>query len=452
MINGNAVDRESVPSGTRVTISADASGGWVFDRWDGLTALVRNPLNLVVKRDTEVTAVFKQRWNFLVYLAADNDLEEAAYGSDRLMGDFQEMEQIGSSDHLEILVLADRMSTRGTLLYRILKDTGRGFTSEVLAEYPELAMDDPGTLTDFLVYAAENYPAQHTVLTLWDHGSGVYPRGIGYDYTSLNDAPGASPFYCLTTDEVAQALSSAREKTGVKPDIIQTDACLMQMLEIAWEWENETDYLVGSEAEVPIKGNDYIRLLSVLSENPGISPRMYAEAMVDIFGNSYRFSSSPGITFSAIDTGDAFDELRAAFTDFASVLSGLTDTKRQDIMSALSRTTDFGTGGYYKEFIDLTDFVSEAQTVFSESSDENVSARLRNALTGAVINQRSNGSFSPSGPRSSSGLSILLPLSRFGLTDSPSLGWETYRHNGYGLLKLAKETQWDEFLDKLYPL
>ena len=249
--------------GTRLLLEAQPADGWTFLRWSGVATGTENPLRIDPSRTGELAAVFAPRTNFLVYMAADNNLESFA------TLDLHEMEQAGAGDGLEVLILLDIASRPGTGLYRIVPDSrGTGFTRELVKEFGELDMGNPDTLRDFLVTTAQLFPARTTVLTLWNHGSGVYPRGIAGDSSTPPGAWGEG-FNCLTTDEIALALREARSITGVKPDLIHMDACLMQLLEVVRELSDETGYIVASQADVPVYGNEYARLLRTLRENPG---------------------------------------------------------------------------------------------------------------------------------------------------------------------------------------
>ena len=75
----------------------------------------------------------------------------------------------------------------GQRLYRVTKNATSDindtadFTSTLLSEWGprgEADMSDPKTLQQFIEYCQYWFPAPHTVLTLWNHGAGVYPRVI----------------------------------------------------------------------------------------------------------------------------------------------------------------------------------------------------------------------------------------------------------------------------------
>ena len=117
----------------------------------------------------------KAKWTFMVYLDADNDLEK--FG----IADFNEMETVGSTSDVQIVVQMDRIpgydATNGdwtdTRRFRVIKDNDtKTISSPVLQNLGEVNMGDPQSLVDFVNWAKTNYPADHYCLVLWDHGGG----------------------------------------------------------------------------------------------------------------------------------------------------------------------------------------------------------------------------------------------------------------------------------------
>ena len=130
----------------------------------------------------------RRKWNFLVYLDGDNNLYSQA------ITDVNEMEEIGSNQDVNIIVLVDRIpednASNGdwttTRLYYITQDSDTStISSTLLADLGERDMSDPNTLRDFVIYCQNNFPAEKTCLTLWNHGGGVYPRSYPKDKRSL---------------------------------------------------------------------------------------------------------------------------------------------------------------------------------------------------------------------------------------------------------------------------
>ena len=100
------------------------------------------------------------------------------------------------------------------------------------------SMVDPDTLTDFIKYASDKFPADRNILVMWDHGGGSL-TGYGYDEYVPGDH--------MTLDEISDALTAA----GTTFDIIGFDACLMGTLETAMVLEPHADYMIASEEVEP---------------------------------------------------------------------------------------------------------------------------------------------------------------------------------------------------------
>ncbi|MGE5599319.1 MAG: clostripain-related cysteine peptidase, partial [Bacteroidota bacterium] len=175
----------------------------------------------------------RRDWTFLVYMAADNNLNYYA----RL--DLAEMAAVGSSPEVNVLVQLDQ-ATPGVSSARMLVKRGE------TADFTDLGETNTGReeeLRNFLVWAARNFPARRYALVLWDHGSGVWdPEGAR---TSPNPASGETAFIravayddaagydALTTEEYTRAIRDAEQAAGFHLDVLCFDACLMQMAEVA---------------------------------------------------------------------------------------------------------------------------------------------------------------------------------------------------------------------------
>ncbi|MEI6102293.1 MAG: clostripain-related cysteine peptidase, partial [Eubacteriales bacterium] len=123
--------------------------------------------------------------------------------------------------------------------------TADGLTS--LEDAGKISMGDPATLTSFINYAYEKFPAQQYGLILWDHGAGSV-QGYGSDDLFEGDS--------LTLDELGQSLAASKAATE-KFSFIGFDACLMATIETAWTLDKYADYLVASEELEPGSGWDY---------------------------------------------------------------------------------------------------------------------------------------------------------------------------------------------------
>jgi len=389
----------------------------------------------------------RKKWNFLVYMDGDNNLESYA------IKDMNEMEQVGSTDDVNILVLIDRIpdydSSNGdwttTRLYYVTKDDDTStINSTLLADLGELDMSDPNTLRDFIIYCMNNFPADKTCLTLWNHGGGVWPRSYSKNKKDIksdtgtvkgglrgicwDDTTGDSPWACLTTDEVRIALSQARAQTGKKIDVINMDACLTQMLEVAWEWQDEVSFLVGSEETVPADGNDYITVLQHLTSNPDMTAEDLAKVLVDDYSSFYSGSHT---TYSYINLGAPFTELKNRFIAFAQALNSTSDM--DGVYNAWPNTTYFDR----PENRDLYDFADELSERSTDTDVISAANNLKVALSSAIY-YKNTGMYATSRP--AYGVSILIPTSD---------KWPSYSGpNQYVQLKMSQETLWDEFIER----
>ncbi len=223
-------------------------------------------------------------WTFMVYIVADNNLDPYAEL------DLREMESVGSTSSVNIVALVDLLNVNGSVLYYIGKGSRSIIWGNWSSEY-ELNMGDPEALAWFVNETVRNYPADHYVLVLWDHGDGW--NGFGWDDTN-NDH--------LTIEEIKEALSNI----PVKIDILGFDACLMSNLEVIYTLSltSKVEVVIASEEFIPNYGWPYDKILEKLVENPDISIPDFAKVIVEEYVKSYSRDSqgfAPYATLSAVD-------------------------------------------------------------------------------------------------------------------------------------------------------
>ena len=403
-------------------------------------------LTVVIAGCAEPLSVDEYDWNILVYMGANNDLERFA------VRDINQMEKVGSDLHINVLVLVDWWGvysesggSNSTQLYRITqnKSDSKNITSELVADYGELDMTDPKSLVDFVVYAQNKYPAEKTMLNLWSHGTGVYPQsidaqGIGRDYTT-----GMGEWDLLTTSEVRFALSEIERKTGEKVDLVNMDACLMQMLEVAYEWKDVTDYLVGSQVLVPGRGNDYHSMLKFLSENPTVEGKELASFLVANFSKKY--TSDYSTNYSAIDLGRNFDEFANKFNVLTEELYNINEQELGQIYDIRDNTPDIDST--YIEYIDLLNFFKQVRnnSLINEELEEAIDEFIY-AFDSVIIDETSMGIYSSDKEGEAEvplhGLAVNFPYQQE--------IWSLYcDDNRYPSLKISKETRWDDFIERI---
>lgn len=252
-------------------------------------------------------------WTFLVYLAADNNLDKYA------LEDIQEMEQVGSSDRLNIVVFTDRgegwKSARRGLVLRRPEEGVQSLDPSVptCEELGEVDSGDPATLQNFVQWGLQKYPANRVALVLWNHGGGWRDLGSTY-FRSLDSStftPGGSTTPAVSTraicsDDTSNSIiymkdvRTVLERAGRRFDLIACDACLMGMIEVAYELKDLTPLYIGSEQLIPGAGYNYTPFLQALSANPGMSTQDFGARIIQAYGENY--ASEADATLSMVDT------------------------------------------------------------------------------------------------------------------------------------------------------
>ncbi|RCK80049.1 MAG: Clostripain [Candidatus Ozemobacter sibiricus] len=348
-----------------------------------------------------------KEWTLAVFLNGDNNLDP--FGIE----DMKEMSAIGSNDWLNMVVLMDRENGPAALYYiekgniKKLKDMG------------ELDMGDYRQLIGFARLVARDFPAKRYILGIWNHGSGwknaakkVF-RGISYDDQSGNH---------ITTAQLGIALREIKGIFGHNIDILNFDACLMQMAEVVYVCRGSVDYIVASEEVEPGKGTPYDDVFKHLTAT--IKTDTFVKAWVKAFVSSYS-GGSQGIddcTQSGINVA-AMEGVYDAINGFAKAAMG--GKFNAQFAQALQQVQRFA----YPENVDLIHLATLLKGSITETGMQTACGKLIGACQTAIIANGSNGA----GLRNAKGLAIYLPH-------------DYYLESGYTNLEFAKATMWDEMI------
>jgi hypothetical protein len=219
-----------------------------------------------------------------------------------------------------------------------------------------------------------------------------------------------------------------------KVDVIGIDACLMTMLEVAYQIRDYALVLVGSEEVEPGEGWPYDRILSELVRSPQMSRAALSKAIVDQYIDSYDKGapSSPSVTQAAVDLSKLGDITQAVDDPATQLLSKLQKAQTQsDIFRAWKSTTRF----YENLYMDLYQFADNLGRVSTDTKIRHACTVIKRTFEGKegdspLIAERHLGE-NLSGVR---GLSIYMPPFK-----NPS---DFYRE-----LDFANETKWADFLN-----
>jgi hypothetical protein len=243
-----------------------------------------------------------KEWTVLVYMAADNDLGPYAFW------DLYEMEAgfrsglggAGSTTRVDLVVQLDTPGREGIRRFhmhqapepfddrldfeffrnRRSSDLRSPQIGETLAEDPARPQSEARKLKDFLTWGFREFPAKNTFVIVWGHGQGWTSRRARVGPSNGSQSPiftTPSAFGGVAFNEtqssfigipsLASVLSQvSREVLGGRPvDVYASDACLMQMTEVASELRESVRFIAGSAQVHSFLGLPYRRLMYELN-------------------------------------------------------------------------------------------------------------------------------------------------------------------------------------------
>ncbi len=376
---------------------------------------------------TKATPAVKE-WTFLIYIAADNNLN---YFSGKNLDD---MAKIGSNNTINIVAHLDRQGSYEKTK-RVYVDKGK--IIQVNYGQPSAAQKlDSGsaeTLIDFCQWAIQTYPANHYALVLWNHGSGILDnvggrtilnpselfifnpqtnmleidRSIGFlDYfqKTLPTDPRAVCFSetynsFLSNQKLDFALKTIQKGAlqGKNFDIIGYDACLMGMLEIANLVRPYADYAVFSQEIELGSGWKYDEVLRPFLTRT-LTPAEFARHIVKAYNTAYQ-SITYDYTFSAVDLNkvslleSALDDLSATLIEALNyqLNNSLSNTikacKSKRLCTHFSEPSYIDLDHFLSNLADNIDYVQLTSSVI-QATKTTIQAQLliaRAALANSVI-------------------------------------------------------------------
>lgn len=316
----------------------------------------------------------KAEWTWLVYMAGDNNLEGAG------RADLAEMKRVGSTPQVNVIVQFDTESNK-TTRYRVEKNK-----LKTLTQMPGVDCGDPKVLTGFIKWGMKTFPAKRYLLDVWNHGGGWENLPSDYDYDSIRSAKPragsrllrlkralfrttvkkihrrpaqqrAIAIDCgshdyLDNQELRKAVADALPAGG-KFDVFACDACLMNMMEIAYELKDCARLMVGSEETEPGEGWPYAAILKALVAKPAMAPEDVARLVVAEYGKYYK-KTGDAVTQSALDLG-RIAAAAGAVNQLADALLANVGATAGTVALARDRAQKFDS----PEYIDLGDFAAQ---------------------------------------------------------------------------------------------
>ena len=352
-------------------------------------------------------------WTIFVYGNGDSNL------SSGWLRDRAEMQKVGSSDKFKIIVQTDVDSKRSPggdgfdypdeYRDKVTRELilANGFkTLEVL---PELNMDDPKNLKDFLSWGLKNHKADRYGLVLWNHGSQFH--GYGGDHNNYGNGKGYDYSTMLSADVRNSLMQAMGDNNITKFDFISFDTCLMAGAELLVDYHDLCDvYMACTEVDFGAGWN--YSILGYLKEHPTVSNIEFAKKEVDVWSLHHNrrkcdiyYKGHVAYDFSKFDV---YNEKFRAFAEELLQQNMLENAlipklRRQAIHYRNVNDRGDGTKGP-SDYIDLGTFAKE---IANNSSGKlrSVSLELLDSINQLII-AKSNGSRR----QDAIGLSIYYPL------------------------------------------
>jgi formylglycine-generating enzyme required for sulfatase activity/PKD repeat protein len=391
-----------------------------------------------------------ETWTFMLYLAGDNNL------TSELINAMDALERTADVEDLDILVLMDGWYNNDTKLYHIEYDLNKGITSPQVNpgwKSSEHNTGDKDTLVDFVTWARTNYPADRYFLSVTNHGRGT--TGIGWDNTSAGDK--------LTTyDELGSAFDTITSNGADPIDVLFLDACLMGLIEVAYELKGDVDYLVASENlgwNFFAYDNYVISFFGSTVQGMNSTPGSLAQVIVTAYANEMSFY--PG-TIAAMDLGEidalagAVDSLAQALDDYINV-SGTDQLKTiRDIVQTFD-ARDYHVLDENDDYIDLYHFASLLKSRLTDTTVGTAAQAVMDAIDDFIIQEHHHSGKDPWSPnywnlddahgiaiyyprRSSVGGEYVAYVSRGAAWDfTADTAWNTYLIRYFAVSGLAPE-------------
>jgi hypothetical protein len=256
-------------------------------------------------------------WTVMVYLAADTTLTNFAVESLKQM-------KASQSDWINIVAEFDSGPRHSTERYffgklpenlktkeldeTLMEDRLASISNNIVMRLEPQDVGDPETLTNFIDWSVQKYPARHYFLIIWGHGSGIddsLPRthdrameealekdrhdrffisrhrplptgnlefGEAAQKSQKSVAFVDRPISYLTNSGLRIALQDAQDRIrGWKTpdwrlDLLGMDACNMNLIELGYELRDFANYMIASQDEIPDASWPYYQILHDLGE------------------------------------------------------------------------------------------------------------------------------------------------------------------------------------------
>lgn len=372
-------------------------GGSVSSGWDSennTQVLDTSVATGAREKYTNLLGGGKDNVTLMVYLCG-TDLESR---SQMATMDLQEMLNASISENVNLIVYTGgckqwRNNVLDSSKNQIWQITDKGLVC-LEKNLGSVSMTDPDTLSYFIRWCADKFPANRNALIFWDHGGGSV-SGFGYDEKFQSSGS-------MSLAQIDKALTDG----GVQFDFVGFDACLMATAENALMLTKHADYMIASEETEPGIGWYYTDWLTTLSENTSVSTLELGKQIIDDFVEACaRKCAGQSTTLSIVDLAEVEATVPKALSDFSGDTYELIKNQEYaQVSNARSDAKEFGASSR----IDQVDLVHLAKNMNTPEGDA-----LAEALLGAVKYNRTSANVA-----NAYGISIYFPFRKVSMVDN----------------------------------
>jgi len=373
--------------------SSSSSEAWK-DGENNTGTLNKNVASGTPAKRTTIKGNGEDTVTIMVYMCG-TDLESR---SGMASNDIAEICNAGTSPNLNIIIYTGgctRWKTSGisnsvNQIYRVQN----GGLVQLVGDDGDKPMTDPATLTSFIKYCNQNFPANRNELIFWDHGGGSI-SGYGYDEKHKNSGSMS-----------LAGINTALKNAGTTFDFIGFDTCLMATLENCLMIAPYADYIVASEETEPGIGWYYTDWLTSFAGNTSIPTVELGKLIVDSFVDECA-KRCPGqkATLSVVDLAELSTTVPPRLTTFSTgTAAKIKSDDFKTVSDARASVREFAVSSKIDQ-IDLVNFAKNLGTPEAKA--------LSDTLLSAVKYNRTSSNMT-----NAYGLSIYFPYKRVSSVDS----------------------------------
>jgi hypothetical protein len=244
----------------------------------------------------------------------------------------------------------------------------------------------------------------------------------------------------ISTRNLSQVLEAAQKTAQGRIAILGTDACLMNMAELDYEFRC-IPLMVGSEGEIPQQSWPYGRILRALKVAPHMLPSSLARTLVNEFVQFYKTGYATQLSACTLTRAT---QLVKAIDDLADqLICAVADPGMQAIIhQSRRRAQQFDV----RDYVDLSDFCRNLRReTKSKALQDACSSVMRMIEETVIVSKHTGRKYARA-----KGLSIYFP--RWLLTaHAPKANKQIQEveravRRRYEELQFATDTKWDNFL------